>query len=65
MPSVSKKQQKFMGMVYATKKGKKAPSKAVAKAAKTITKKQAKDFAATKTKGLPTKVTKKAKKKNN
>ena len=30
----SKAQQRFMGMVYATKKGKKAPSPEVAKAAK-------------------------------
>ena len=55
--AVSKAQQKFMGMVYATKKGEKAPSKAVAKAAKGMTKKAAHDFAKTKHKGLPQHVT--------
>lgn len=49
----SKAQQKFMGMVYATKKGEKAPSKSVAKVAKGMTTKAAKEFAKTKTKGLP------------
>ena len=52
----SKKQQKFMGMVYAAKKGKKPASKEVAKAAKGMSKKAAKDFAKTKHKGLPKKV---------
>ena len=52
--AVSKAQQKFMGMVHAVQKGKmKAPSKDVAKTAKGMTKKAAKDFAATKHKGLP------------
>jgi hypothetical protein len=52
--ALSKQQQKFMGMVYAVKKGEmKAPSAAVAKAAAGMTKKQAKDFAKTKHKGLP------------
>jgi hypothetical protein len=51
--AVSKAQQKFMGMVYATKKGAKAPSKEVAKVAKGMSKKSAKDFAKTKHKGLP------------
>lgn len=55
----SKKQQKFMGMVYAAKKGEKPASKAVAKAAKGMSKKAAKDFAKTKHKGLPEKVKKK------
>ena len=56
--AVSKKQQRFMGMVNAVKKGKmKAPSAAVAKAAKGMTKKAAHDFAATKLKGLPEKKT--------
>ena len=49
----SKAQQKFMGMVHATQKGEKAPSKAVAKAAKGMSKKAAKDYASTKHKGLP------------
>jgi len=49
----SKAQQKFMGMVYANKKGGKAASPEVAKAAKGMSKKSAKDFAATKHKGKP------------
>jgi hypothetical protein len=53
--AVSKKQQKFMGMVHATQKGEKAPSKEVAKVAKGMGKKDAEDFAATKHKGLPEK----------
>jgi len=54
--AVSKKQQKFMGMVHAAKKGEKPASKEVAKVAKGMGKKDAKDFAATKHKGLPEKV---------
>ncbi len=54
--SVSKAQQKFMGMVYAAKKGDKPASKEVAKAAKGMSKSDAKDFAKTKHKGLPDKV---------
>lgn len=53
--AVSKKQQKFMGMVHATQKGEKAPSKEVAKVAKTMKKSDAEDFASTKHKGLPEK----------
>ncbi len=53
--AVSKAQQKFMGMVHATQKGEKAPSKDVAKVAKEMGKKDAKDFASTKHKGLPEK----------
>jgi hypothetical protein len=53
--AVSKKQQRFMGMVHATQKGEKAPSKEVAKVAKTMGKKDAEDFASTKHKGLPEK----------
>lgn len=46
MPAKSEKQRKFMGQVYATKKGKlKNPSSAVKKAAKGMTRKQARDFA--------------------
>ena len=52
----SVKQQRFMGMVHATQKGEKAPSKEVAKVAKTMKKSDAKDFAKTKHKGLPMKV---------
>ena len=52
----SKAQQRFMGMVYAVKKGKKAMSPEVAAAAKGMTKKEAKKYAKTKHKGLPEKV---------
>ena len=52
--ALSKQQQKFMGMVYAVKKGEmKAPSPEVAKAAASMSKKSARDFAKTKHKGLP------------
>jgi len=61
--AVSKKQQKFMGMVHATQKGEKAPSKEVAKVAKSMGKKDAEDFAATKHKGLPEKKKSEGKKK--
>jgi hypothetical protein len=54
--AVSKKQQRFMGMVHAAKKGEKPASKEVAKVAKGMGKKDAEDFAATKHKGLPEKV---------
>jgi hypothetical protein len=53
--AVSKAQQRFMGMVHATKKGEKAPSKEVAKAAASMTGKEAEKFASTKHKGLPEK----------
>jgi Protein of unknwon function (DUF3008) len=49
----SKAQQKFMGMVYAAKKGEKPASKEVAKTAKGMSKSDAKDFAKTKHKGKP------------
>ena len=56
MPAVSKAQQRFMGMVYAVKKGEmSAPSSEVAKAAASMSKKDAKDFASTKHKKLPEK----------
>ena len=56
MPAVSKAQQRFMGMVYATKKGDMPnPSPQVAAAAASMKKKDAKDFASTKHKGLPEK----------
>ena len=54
--AVSKKQQRFMGMVHAAQKGEKPSSKEVAKVAKTMGKKDAEDFAKTKHKGLPEKV---------
>ena len=57
--AVSKQQQKFMGMVHAMQKGEKVKgaSAELKKAAKTMGKKDAKDFASTKHKGLPKKVT--------
>ena len=52
--ALSQQQQKFMGMVYAVKKGDmEAPSPEVAKAAAGMSKKSARDFAKTKHKGLP------------
>lgn len=56
MPAKSKAQQKFMGMVHAAQKGEMKPKGAVAKAAKSMTKKAATDFASTKHKGLPEKL---------
>jgi len=61
----SKAQQRFMGMVYATKKGKKAPSPEVAAAAKGMSKKEAKKYASTEHEGLPEKKDKKKKSKMN
>lgn len=59
MPSKSKSQQRFMGMVHAAQKGDlKNPPKAIKDAAKSMKKKDAKDFASTKHKGLPEKVKK-------
>ena len=56
--AVSKSQQRFMGMVHAAQQGEKAASPEVAKVAKSMSKKDAKDFAQTKHKGLPEKVKK-------
>ena len=59
MPSKSKAQQRFMGMVHALNKGEMDPSDAspeVKKVAKSMKKKDAKDFASTKHKGKPNKV---------
>lgn len=61
--AVSKAQQRFMGMVHATQKGEKAPSKEVAKVAKSMKKSDAEDYAATKHKGLPEKKKPEGKKK--
>lgn len=61
--AVSKAQQKFMGMVHAAKKGEKPASKAVAKVAKGMSAKAAKDYASTKHKGLPDKKVDEEKKK--
>ena len=56
MPAVSQKQQKFFGIVRAIQKGEMAPtSPETAKAAATMKKKDVKDFASTKHKGLPEK----------
>ena len=56
MPSVSKAQQRFMGMVHATQKGDMdSPSPEVSKAADSMSDKDAKDFASTSHKGLPDK----------
>jgi hypothetical protein len=57
--AVSKKQQRFMGMVHSAQKGEKPASKEVAKVAKGMGKKDAEDFAKTKHKGLPEKAKKK------
>jgi len=62
--AVSKKQQRFMGMVSAAKKGEKPASKEVAKVAKTMKKGDVEDFASTKHKGLPEKAAKKNKEKD-
>ena len=56
MPAKSKAQQKFMGMVHASQKGEMKPTGKVAKAAKSMTKKAATEFASTKHKGLPKKL---------
>ena len=56
MPAQSKAQQRLMGQAYAVKTGKKDPdevSDKIAQLAKGMTKKQLKDFASTKHKGLP------------
>ena len=57
MPAVSKKQQRFFGMVRAAQKGEMAsPSVEVSKAASSMSKSDVKKFAKTKHKGLPEKV---------
>jgi hypothetical protein len=53
MPAVSKAQQRFMGMVHSAQTGEKPASPEVAKVAKDMGKKDAKDFASTSHKGLP------------
>jgi hypothetical protein len=58
MPAVSKAQQRFMGMVHAAQTGDmENPSPEVAKAADSMSDKDAKDFASTSHKGLPDKKT--------
>ena len=59
MPSTSKAQQKFMGLVHAYKKGEvkgSEVSQAIKKAAKSMKKSSTKKYASTKHKGLPNKV---------
>ena len=63
MPAKSKSQQRLFGMVHACQKKGVCPSEEVKKIAKSISKKDAEDFAKTKHKGLPNKVKKKKKKK--
>ena len=63
MPALSKKQQRFFGMVRQCQKTGSCPSKEVKKVAGSIKHKDAKDFASTKHKGLPEKKKKKKKKK--
>ena len=53
--AVSRKQQRFMGMVHAAQKGEQPASGEVAKVASNMKKKDANDFASTKHKGLPEK----------
>jgi hypothetical protein len=53
--AVSKKQQRFMGMVHSAQKGEKPASRAVGKVASTMKPKDTADFAKTKHKGLPEK----------
>ena len=60
MPAKSKAQQRLFGMVHAYQKGElKDASKEIKDIAKSISKKDAEDFAETKHKGLPNKVKKK------
>ena len=63
MPAKSKSQQRLFGMVHAYQKGElDNPSKEIKDIAKSISKKDAEDFAETKHKGLPNKVKKNNKK---
>ena len=60
MPALSKKQQKFFGIVRAIQKGEQAPTTPeTAKAAADMKKSDVKKFASTKHKGLPNKVVQK------
>jgi len=61
MPAKSKSQQRLFGMVHACQKKGVCASKEVKKIAKSISNKDAGDFASTKHKGLPNKVEKKKK----
>lgn len=56
MPSKSRQQRKFMGIVRAIQEGKmKGASKGAEKAAESMSKEDVKDYASTKEKGLPLK----------
>ena len=60
MPAVSKKQQKFFGIVRAIQKGEMAPTTPeTAKAAEDMKKGDVKNFSSNKHKGLPNKVVQK------
>ena len=61
MPSVSKQQQKFFGVVKALQKGDTPKKGKAGKAAKSMSKDDVDDFASTKHKGLPKKVKKEMK----
>ena len=61
MPSVSKQQQKFFGVVKAMQKGDIPKKGSAGKAAKSMDKDDVDDFASTKHKGLPKKVKKEMK----
>ena len=62
MPAVSKKQQRFFGIVRAIQKGEMAPTTPeTARAAADMKKSDVKDFASTKHKKLPEKVVSKRK----
>lgn len=63
MPSVSRSQQRYMGMVHACQKSGDCASPEVKKTAKSISFKDADEFASTKHKGLPEKKKPKKKKK--
>lgn len=56
MPSVSRKQQKFFGMVLGMKRGKVGKGKVRAKGTEEISEETAEEFAGTKHKGLPERV---------
>lgn len=53
MPAKSKAQQRFFGMVHAAQMGDTKASPEVSKAAESMSKKSAKDFASTSQAGLP------------
>jgi hypothetical protein len=62
MPSKSKSQQRFFGLVHKCKKTGKCLGAKIKKAADTISQEDAEDFASTKHKGLPNKIRKRKRK---